>query len=258
MIIRKNQKGLSLVELMVAMVLGLIISAAVLELFLTNRQTFVLQQGTASVLEQGQFAVDFLSKELMAAGHGDVEQVVGVENGESTNGGRYDAIRIFMVGGKDCSGADEEDEEDAPVDVLWKHYSVAEQNGTGVLRCTDSDGNDNPLIDNVDAFEILYGVSTDVNNASPNYYATIDRVVANDHSNNIVSIRFAILIASDGATNMDGELVGQHGSDPQSMQVLDREFSYTSDGGNYSVDFEDRRLRRLFVSTVALRNVAGG
>lgn len=249
-----SQKGLSLVELMVAMVLGLLISAAVLQLFLTNRQTFNLQQGTASVLEQGQFAVDFLTKELMSAGFGDVTHVIGSDAGESSDGDAYDSIRIFLEEGKDCAGAEinetiegEEPSDDDP----WKHYSVSAE---GVLICTDSDGNRNPLIDNVEAFQILYGISTSLDDVAPNYYASLTDI----GSQNIVSIRFAIVIASDGVTNVEGEVIGQHDSDSEAMQVLDQSYAYSSEDDGYLIDFEDRRLRRLFVSTVAIRNVAGG
>ena len=87
--LKRKQLGLSLVELMVAMVLGLLITAGVTQLFLTNRLTANLQQGLASVQEQGRFAVDFLSREMMAAGYGNVDKAilfpVSVSEGEDSS-----------------------------------------------------------------------------------------------------------------------------------------------------------------------------
>ena len=64
----KKQHGFSLVELMVAMVLGLIITAAATQLFIANQQSFVLQQTLARVQEDGQLFVRFLVGDLRRAG----------------------------------------------------------------------------------------------------------------------------------------------------------------------------------------------
>ncbi|PIE42568.1 MAG: hypothetical protein CSA49_00285 [Gammaproteobacteria bacterium] len=248
-----NQYGLSLVELMVAMTLGVLISAAALQLFLTHRQMFNLQQGIASVLEQGQFVVNFMSRELMSAGYGQVAAAIGTGEGESADGLRYDAIRIYLEEGKDCAGGTLNDGEN-PVANPWKHYAVTIKNGTGILICSDSDKNNNPLIDNVEAFQILYGISSDAGAITPNYYAPLSHI----GSEKVVSIRFAVLLSSQGVTNNQNETIGQYATDRGSLQVLDQNYSYSRAGQNYLIDFEDRRLRRLFVSTVAIRNTFGG
>ena len=64
---RKN-KGFSLVELMVAMLLGLLITGAALQLFLANQQSFALQQTLSRVQENGQLFVRFLVSDLRRAG----------------------------------------------------------------------------------------------------------------------------------------------------------------------------------------------
>ena len=56
----KKSKGFSLVELMVAMLLGLLITGAALQLFLANQQSFALQQTLSRVQENGQLFVRFL------------------------------------------------------------------------------------------------------------------------------------------------------------------------------------------------------
>ena len=60
----KRMQGFSLVELMVSMVLGLLITGAALQLLLANQQSFALQQTLSRVQEHGQLFVRFLATDL--------------------------------------------------------------------------------------------------------------------------------------------------------------------------------------------------
>lgn len=64
----KRQQGLSLVELMVASVLGLLLLGGVIQLFLSSKTTYSVQEGLARVQEAGRYAVDSLSYDLRMAG----------------------------------------------------------------------------------------------------------------------------------------------------------------------------------------------
>lgn len=64
-----TQAGLSLVELMIAMTLGLIVLAGVLSLFLTNKQSYTLENAVARVQEGGRFSLDFMRPTLRQAGY---------------------------------------------------------------------------------------------------------------------------------------------------------------------------------------------
>ena len=61
--------GLTLVELMVAITIGLIILAAVARLFVTSRSTYTLEEGLARTGKSGRFAVEFLSQDIRMAGY---------------------------------------------------------------------------------------------------------------------------------------------------------------------------------------------
>lgn len=61
--------GYTLIELMVAITIGLIILAAVSQLFVTNRSAYRLEEALARVQESGRFALDFLSADLRMAGY---------------------------------------------------------------------------------------------------------------------------------------------------------------------------------------------
>lgn len=64
----RRQAGLSLIEMMVALVLGLILLGAVLQVYLSTKLTFVAQDQKSVVEESGRFAIDFLARDLRMAG----------------------------------------------------------------------------------------------------------------------------------------------------------------------------------------------
>ena len=257
-LVAQRQRGLSLVELMVAMVLGLLIMAAVVQLFLTNRQTFNLQQGIASVQEQGRFAVDFLSKEIMWAGFGGVPAAFRFSDGNvsaSEDGTPYDTLYVLLdtvtpsagedfSNPTDCSGGELNKNSDGDLDpaVTFKKYHVnVEEDGNGVLMCTDSDGSDTVLIDNVEAFQVLFGVADGPDDNRVFRYVSPDQI---NGTEDIVSVRFAILVASD-------EVAVSERNQAQPVDIFGASFED-------EVDFHDGRLRRLFISSVAIRNRPGG
>jgi type IV pilus assembly protein PilW len=65
----RSQRGLTLVEIMVALVIGLILMAGVIELFVGSKQTYTLHESMSRVQENGRFAIDQLSRDLRMAGH---------------------------------------------------------------------------------------------------------------------------------------------------------------------------------------------
>lgn len=62
------QRGFSLIELMVAMTLGLILVMGVAQLFLGSKRSFVLQQHMAVVQENARFVLTRVSRDLRQAG----------------------------------------------------------------------------------------------------------------------------------------------------------------------------------------------
>lgn len=67
-----NQRGFSLVELMIAMLLGLILIAGVVSVFVSSSQTYRLQESLFRVQESGRFALELLRQDLAGAGFQDV------------------------------------------------------------------------------------------------------------------------------------------------------------------------------------------
>lgn len=247
------RNGFSIVELMVALLLGSLIAIAATQLFLVNRQTENLQQGIASVQDQGRFAVSYVSRDLMQAGHslnGSIEPFVftGDSDKISEDNTKYDVVVFDVRDGVDCVG-------NAPYSGLKKYW--VEDHG---LRCTywkpaevEPTKVTGTIVDGVEAFQVQYGIDYDAFGASghgmADVYTNADgarTLLAADPAKRIVSARFALLLSSPGIVSTDTEFA------PASMQVLDRTYNHGT--GTTNVKLQDGRLYRVFSSTVPIRN----
>ena len=65
---RGRQRGLSLVELMISITLGMVAVAGAISIYLANRSSYKLVEGAARVQENARFAVEFLGRDLREAG----------------------------------------------------------------------------------------------------------------------------------------------------------------------------------------------
>ncbi len=63
-----TQAGVSLIELMIAMVLGLLIMAGVIQLFSASKLTYNMTEGLARVQENARFSFEMLTRDLRMAG----------------------------------------------------------------------------------------------------------------------------------------------------------------------------------------------
>lgn len=65
---RHKQRGLSLIELMISMALGLVLVAGAAQIFLTNTQAFRLQTNISGAQEAGRLGLEILMADLRRAG----------------------------------------------------------------------------------------------------------------------------------------------------------------------------------------------
>ncbi len=62
-----RQKGLSLVEIMIAMLLGLFLTGGILQIFSSSRLTYRVHEATSRMQETGRMALEVLSREIRGA-----------------------------------------------------------------------------------------------------------------------------------------------------------------------------------------------
>lgn len=86
----RQQAGLSLVELMVGLALGLILMVGVLQVFLTSRQTYANSEAMARLQDNGRFALDMIAGTARLAGYTDPKARI------------EGAVRVNRIAGSDC------------------------------------------------------------------------------------------------------------------------------------------------------------
>ena len=67
---KHSQQGLTLVELMIALLLGLLLSFAAIQLLVSNQRTFSLQEAVTGVNEDGQTVLRYIAADIRNAGRG--------------------------------------------------------------------------------------------------------------------------------------------------------------------------------------------
>lgn len=65
----RRQRGLTIVELMVAALISLILLAGIVQVFVANRQTYRLHEALSRVQENGRFANEFLTLDIRQTGY---------------------------------------------------------------------------------------------------------------------------------------------------------------------------------------------
>ena len=172
-----NQHGLSLVELMIAMTIGLFLLAAIGSVFLSSKQTYRTGDNLSRMQENGRFAVDWLGKEIRVAGYvrisftppltfglapspytfsGSALDATAVSGSKSG----ADSITVSYDGTTDCFGT-------TVVSPVINAYSV---NASNQLMC-----NGQVLLDGVEDMQIQYGESV----GSNTHYVTTPSIKAN-------------------------------------------------------------------------------
>ena len=262
----KRQGGFSLIELMIAMVLGLLLMVVISQLFLTSKRNFSATDDSARVQENIRYASQLLTRHLRLAGYrasattlssttfpaGSASAgLFGVDGGGTVS----DAIKIrFQGSGLGTSAArgsmataymtaDDSNADGLVVDcrgfkvdanlMSLNEYTIATgANGSNALFCNGSE-----IISDVDNMQIVYGEETDIalsdSNYGPNYYVAAGSVANMDQ---VTSVKIALLFRSPNAT---------------SDVTISKSYNLL---GTTIASFGDTRSRRAVTVTVSLRN----
>lgn len=278
--LQRGQRGVGMIEVMVAMVLGAMVVIGVIQVFTANRLTFRMQDGMAITQEGGTFAVDFISRDVLrgglrmtdAPGTGLNEfsfdwtaTADGVAGANDTLAVVYSPDNV-LTDGDDvalCTG-------DTVTDParIRNRYWVSDANE---LMCQGDNytggayvpvGTAQALVSNVESFQVLFGVDTRVTDAlgecvtgigAPTLYVRATQVArAVERADELCSaeqsaatviraVRIGLLLSTE---NTAGTIVDRE----RQYDVLDQAIGFPD------IDPADGRLRRLFTRTVLLRN----
>lgn len=247
-----RQRGLTLVEIMVALVISLFLLAGLLQMFIGTRQSSRVQENLSRVQENGRFAIDFLSRNIRLAGYrsrSTIEEGKNFEdkfpgmraiqgtNDDGTNGS--DTLTIAFEGEsagqgdiRNCLNT-QINSSVTSSNVFTVNYDST--SGKYALRCQSGAGvAAQSILEDIENIQILYGENTD-----GDVFGVADRYVPANNVGSwdrVVSLRISVLIRTQ-----ENNLVAA----PQ---------PYSFNGATTTPT--DRRLRRVFTTTITLRNRA--
>jgi type IV pilus assembly protein PilW len=233
------QQGFTLIEIMISLLLGVFLLGGVIGIFLNTKQTYRVQDGLSRLQENGRYAMEFIGRDIRMADYRMCQTLtppslinVGPDTAITGTEGAADAAN---------SGKDSPDS----ITVRWSEQSCSCLHPT-IPVCVASDVPQNrfyditagslqvanqDLVEGVENMQIVYGVDTDGNGA-PNYYA--DAGIAGLPMSQVVAVRVSLLLRT-----IDDN-------------IASKPLQYTYNGA--TVIPNDRRIRRVFSSTFALRN----
>ncbi len=248
-----RQGGISLVEIMVALLLSLFLMGGVIQVYLSSKQTYRAQEGYSRLQENGRFALELLSRQIRMAGYkssawdqtetafppaspfGSAAQiVVGTEGGTTPSPSLSDSVTIRLQGSadgtlQDCLGS-----------TITTSTTIAFTLSSNRLMCaTTAQPTPQPIVDGVENMQILYGVDTD-GDLYANKYRNANQVGASEWTS-VVSIRIGLLLNT--VQNVSTE------ADTVTFNLLG-----TSVPAPATTDATRFMRRHSFITTISLRN----
>jgi type IV pilus assembly protein PilW len=247
---RHGQRGFTLVEIMIAITIGLLMMAGILQISAASKESSRLQRNMSFVQENIRITTEILGRDIRQAGYYENDDLSNpiaglapfIEMSDSTTdtseditadgGGRNnDQITITYESDVDCLGRDTfAAGEEADNHFAENHYFIESER----LMCRGYDNDAQPLVEGVESMQILYGENTDGDPRSANRYVQAGEA----DPDNIVSVRIALRFHSR-------EHIRQ-GADNNTYVLLDSEPVKPAAG--------DGRIRREITTTISLRN----
>ena len=228
--INHKQKGLSLIELMISLVVGLILIAAVFNMYAGNVRAARFTEGLQAIQENGRYGVSVMRRGLQLAGYsptpglGNEIDAIDIANSSATR------LVIQTYQPFDCSGNATTGTDGLAINT----YELDSDNNS--LTCIGNQTDSTPiaLVEGVENFRVLYGVDDEDEAAcEPQRYVNDPSAL---DSGDIAALRFGMLISSVEPIRTR--------SRSDTFVVLDEQITNTS----------DRLLRQVFSGAVLLRN----
>jgi type IV pilus assembly protein PilW len=203
--IMKRQRGISLVEIMIALVLSLFLSAGVIQVYLASKQSYRAQEGYSRLQENGRYALETMTRFIRLAGY----KSYGASSMPDDTAVFVAAAGSFAAGqvvtGSDGGGTASDSvtvryQDDSQMGDCYAQtgdnlihvvtFDVLNNN----LRCTGNAGTES-ILDGVENLQLLYGIDTDApTDGYANQYRDAGAVTAAGQWGAVVSVRIGLLL----------------------------------------------------------------
>ena len=266
------QRGVTLIELMIAIALSMTLMAAALQFIVSTRQTYELNDDISRVQENGRIALDILVKDLQMAGYRQplngngkvpdffLQQCNNTANDDDIS--TDDNAPCLLDGGAALSDRiavqfdpppDDGTETDCrgtampATSIVVNVYTVDDLDGDLInsLYCQSYDSTTEswlmddplPLVDGIDNMQVLYGVADSLANPfSVTKYVSGDNLLPADFPK-LRAVRVALLVSN-------GNAIAFAENRERKYRVLDSD----------EIAITDRQPRRIYSTTVKFNN----
>ena len=250
---RRASRGVTLVELMVSVTIGLLLTVVIAQLFLGSRQTFATTDDVSRLQENVRFTQMLLSRTIHLAGYKSAPNSVTATvftppaaalEAISGVGTASDTLTIRFQGSGTVAGAADGSLYDClgtPVTagaMAVNTFTIAAgANSTpadprNALFCNGTE-----MVADVDNMQVLFGEDTDNDLVANNYISFGD--VAN--MANVVSVRIGLMFSTSS-------------NQVKAVAEPARQYDMLGDGDVMLGPWSDRRIRRVVIMTFNLRN----
>lgn len=197
---RAAHQGFTLLELMIAMTIGLFLAGALVTVVQTNKRVFVNQNQLEQMQDGQRMAMTLMTDVIQSAGYfpqpwanslsGTLIAGAPFANSQAIAGNPGDSISVrYMTAPQDgilnCSGL-------SNTSGANKLYVNTFDVATGQLRCTDQDGVIYNLVSGVTNLGVLYGVNTSGVGNNVDTYMNTAQVNAGPYWQNVISVQISL------------------------------------------------------------------
>ena len=238
-----RQRGFTLIEMMIAIVIGLLLIAGTLSVFLSTKQGYRMTNGLSLMQSTGRATLDLLTNDIMMAGYpedsGIETFVTGAGFTQDGGGNASDMFTVRYQSSTDCLNT----AGGPPIYADGKQYAKNRyfiQNGN--LMC-ESLKEDNTvfaaaqvIVPGIENMQVLYGED---DNAADGITNTTRYVTAGNVAdwNNVVSVRIGIVVNSRNV-----------------IATTDDTATFSLFGQTATAATNDRLRRRAYSTTAVIRN----
>ena len=102
---KHNLSGFSIVEIMVGLVISSILMAGIIDIYISNKQTYRMQEALSQVQENGRAAIDLLAQDVRMAGYQGCANIKSTEPLTYLTSGVPDFTLATVIGGHTFDGS---------------------------------------------------------------------------------------------------------------------------------------------------------
>jgi len=233
-----KEKGFTLTEMMIAIVLGMTLIAGTLNVYMSTKQGYRMGQGMTLMQATGRATLGFLSHEISMAGFPQASAIESFIPAMMADGGgnNSDVLALRYRAAADCFGSATPVYADG-VQYAKNMYFI--QNGALVCRTLAEDDStlaQTVIIPGVENIQLLYGEDTNAADGATNatQYVSAGNVV---NWNNVVSVKLGVLVNSQS-----------------DIATTDDAVAYNLQGQSQIAAANDHMRRRAYSTTVVVRN----